>query len=147
MKTKHALVLSGLLLTFLGGSQAQSHEWMRRSVVIDTVAAFEHHLGQGNFTGLPGAWCAWAVSSVLKATGHRPLANGMAASALSYGAHVKVPKRGDLIVMRTKRGPAGHVGVVIAVSGNRVEIISGNWSHHVARAWISRRSVTAFIRV
>jgi uncharacterized protein (TIGR02594 family) len=142
-----AFVLIGLALSNLEASPAYSREHERRSIIIDTVAIFETHLGQGNFTGLPGAWCAWAVSAVLRATGHRPLANGMASSALAYGPHITNPKRGDLVVMQTRHGPAGHVGIVVAFAGNQIKIISGNWSHRVAYAWISRRSVTAFVRV
>jgi cell wall-associated NlpC family hydrolase len=71
----------------------------------------------------------------------------MAASALSYGPHVSNPRPGDLVVMRTRRGAAGHVGIVVGVEPDgSIEIVSGNWSHHVARAVISRRSVTAFVR-
>lgn len=107
----------------------------------DILVVASRTLGQGNFTGMPGAWCAWAVSAWLQATGHKPLANGMAVSALSYGPRVAHPKPGDLVVMR------GHVGVVVADLGPEVLIISGNWSHRVARAFISRRSVVAFIAV
>jgi hypothetical protein len=133
----------GVALVFAGPSHARE----RRSVAIDAVAAFERHIGEGNFTGRPGAWCAWAVSAILRATGHRPLANGMAASALAYGPLELHPRRGDLVVMRTRRGRAGHVGLVVADLGAEIEIISGNWRHKVARARISRRSVTAFVRV
>jgi hypothetical protein len=113
----------------------------------DLVAVAERYLGSGNFTGLPGAWCAWAVSAWLRATGRPPLPNGFAASALAYGPLELHPRRGDLVVMRTRRGPYGHVGVVVADEGEEIEIISGNWLHRVARARISRRSVSAFVRV
>ncbi len=50
-------------------------------------------------------------------------------------------------MIRTRRGAAGHVGIVVADLGADVEIVSGNWSHRVARARIPRRAVTAFVRV
>jgi cell wall-associated NlpC family hydrolase len=71
----------------------------------------------------------------------------MAAAALAYGPRTDAPRPGDLVVIRTRRGPAGHVGVIVAELGGRVEIVSGNWHKHVARAWISRGVVTAFVRV
>ena len=115
--------------------------------VSDIVAEAERHLGQGNFTGRPGAWCAWAVSAWLRAIGRPPLASGLAASALTYGPRTDAPRPGDLAVIRTRRGAAGHVGIVVADLGADVEIVSGNWSHRVARARIPRRAVTAFVRV
>ena len=109
------------------------------------VTAFAH-LGQGNFIGLPGAWCADFISFVLKATGHPPLENRMAAAALNYGQRVPSAQPGDLVVVRTRRGPYGHVGMVVADNGRTVRMISGNWSHRVKVAVISRGTVTAFIR-
>jgi uncharacterized protein (TIGR02594 family) len=106
------------------------------------LAEAARHLGQGNFTGMPGAWCAWFVSFVLKATGHRPLPSGMASSALAYGPHLREPRAGALVVMR------GHVGLVEAVNADgSISMISGNWSHRVARARIARREVVAFVGV
>ena len=107
----------------------------------DILVVASRTLGQGNFTGMPGAWCAWAVSAWLRATGRKPLPNGMAASALSYGPRVAHPKPGDIVVMRR------HVGIVVADLGNEIQIVSGNWSHRVALAFIPRRSVVAFIAV
>jgi len=113
----------------------------------DLVAEAARYVGSGKFTELPGAWCADAVSFWLKATGRPPLANRMAASALGYGPHVANPQPGDLVVMRTRRGYAGHVGIVAAVNADgSIEVVSGNWRHRVARSVISRRSVTAFVR-
>ena len=80
--------------------------------------------------------------------GARPeLWNGLAVSALAYGPLELHARRGDLVVMRTRRGPYGHVGVVVADEGQEIEIISGNWLHRVALARITRRDVTAFVRV
>jgi hypothetical protein len=106
------------------------------------VAEAARHLGQGNFTGRPGAWCAWFVSWVLTATGHRPLPSGMAASALGYGPHLREPLPGAIVVMR------GHVGLVESVGADgTISMISGNWGHRVARARVSRREVVAFVGV
>jgi uncharacterized protein (TIGR02594 family) len=113
----------------------------------DLAAEAARYVGAGKFTGLPGAWCADAVSFWLKATGRRPLADRMAASALRYGPHVAEPRPGDLVVMATRRGSAGHVGVVEAVEADgSIAIVSGNWGDRVARGVISRRQATAFVR-
>jgi cell wall-associated NlpC family hydrolase len=113
----------------------------------DLVAIADSHLGQGNFTRLPGAWCAWFVSAILRASGRAPLPNGMAASALAYGPLELHPRRGDLAVIATRAGRYGHVGIVVADRGRAIEIVSGNWGHRVARALIARARVTAFVRV
>lgn len=107
----------------------------------------EAHLGQGNFTGMPGPWCAWFVDFVLRAAGRRPLASGLAAAALSYGPPETNPQPGDLVVLRGAHGAAEHVGFVVADFGDELEIVSGNWSRRVARARIPRRAALAFVRV
>ena len=113
----------------------------------DLVAEAARYVGSGKFTSPPGTWCADAVSFWLEATGRPPLKNRMAASALSYGPHVANPQPGDLAVMRTRRGYAGHVGVVARVNPDgSIEIVSGNWNRRVARSVIARGSVTAFVR-
>jgi len=106
----------------------------------DIVAEAERHLGQGNFTGRPGAWCAWFVSAILQATGHAPLPNGMAASALAYGPRDDAPRPGDIAVMR------GHVGFVVEAEGATVRIVSGNWHKRVALATLPRGAFVAFVR-
>ncbi|MDR3464219.1 MAG: CHAP domain-containing protein [Beijerinckiaceae bacterium] len=111
------------------------------------VAVALGDLGSGKFTRLPGPWCADAVSAWLVRAGKPPLANRMAASALAYGSHVSNPSPGDLVVMATRRGYAGHVGIVEGVNPNgSIAIISGNWGHRVARGVISRGVVTAFVQ-
>jgi uncharacterized protein (TIGR02594 family) len=119
--------------------------WRAGSQVVAEAARW---IGSGKFTRQPGPWCADAVSAWLQNVGKPPLANRMAASALSYGPHVSNPSPGDLVVVRTRRGYAGHVGVVEGVNTDgSVRIISGNWSRRVARGVVSREQVTAFIAV
>jgi hypothetical protein len=110
---------------------------------VSIVSEAARYVGSGKFTQLPGAWCADAVSAWLRAIGRPPLANRMAASALSYGPRGSGAP-GDLAVFMGRRG-AYHVGVVVADLGSEVEIVSGNWSHRVARAVVSRRGLI-FVR-
>ena len=113
----------------------------------DLVAEAARTVGEGKFTGLPGAWCADAVSFWLKRTGRPPLASRMAASALSYGPR-GFGAPGELVVMATRRAAAGHVGIVERMlPDGSVAIISGNWSRRVARSIVPRWQVTAFVRV
>lgn len=107
----------------------------------DVVREAERFLGSGNPTGRAGAWCAWFVSFVLERTGHKPLSSGMAYSALYYGPHLASPRPGALIVLR------GHVGVVAAVHGSSVTMVSGNWGHAVRMAEIPTRAAIAFIGI
>ena len=108
----------------------------------DVVAEAARYIGSRNFTGIPGAWCAWGLSAWLRATGHAPLPNGMASSALSYGPHLSQPQRGAIVVMR------GHVGLVENVRPDGlIGIISANWGGRVGRGTILRRQVVAFVGV
>ena len=113
----------------------------------DLVNVAARYVGSGKFTPFAVPWCADSVSAWLRATGRPPLANRMAAAALTYGPHVSNPQPGDLAVIATRRGYAGHVGVVEGINPDgSIALISGNWSGHVARGTISRGVVTAFIR-
>jgi len=103
-------------------------------------------LGSRKFTGLPGPWCADSVSYWLREVGKPPLPGRMAYDAIRYGRVVTSPKRGDLVVMATRRGRYGHVGVVVEPRDGEVLIISGNWMNRVMESVISIRSVTAFVR-
>ena len=108
----------------------------------DVVAEDQRWLGSGNFTHKPGAWCAWGLSAWLRATGHAPLPNGMASSALAYGPHIAQPRRNVIVVM------PHHVGLVEEVRANGLlGIISANWGGRVGRGTISRRQVVAFVAI
>ena len=62
-------------------------------------------------------------------TGHRPLANGLATSALSYGHRLALPEVGALAVVTTRVGYAAHVGFVANVNEDgSIELISGDWA-------------------
>ena len=123
-----------------GPTPPQAQAWF----VSDIAREAAQYVGSGKFTRLPGAWCADAVSAWLIATGHRPLSNRMAASALAYGPRSS-GNPGDLAVFVGRRGYAYHVGVVVASLGNSVEVVSGNWGHRVGRATLPRNSLI-FIR-
>jgi len=118
------------------------------SVGGDVLAEAARWIGSGNMTGMSGPWCADAVSFWLRRTGHRPLANRMVASALAYGPRLSGPKVGALAVIGSRRGWAGHVGVVQGVEPDgSISLISGNWGHRVAQSIVPRYSVVAFVEV
>jgi uncharacterized protein (TIGR02594 family) len=127
-------------------SRGGSHSQARTGSSVIAEAA--HWIGSRNMTGMAGPWCADAVSFWLRRTGHRPLANRMVSSALAYGPRLPGPQVGALAVIGTRRGWAGHVGLVEGVEPNgSIRLISGNWGHRVAESVISRRAVIAFVRV
>jgi len=111
----------------------------------DVTSIAQLYAGVGKFTRQPGPWCADAVSVWLQQAGKPPLANRMAESALAYGPHVASPQRNDLVVMATRRGQYGHVGLVVADLGDRIVMISGNWSHRVSETVVPKRAMT-FVR-
>ena len=114
----------------------------------DVIAEAERWLGSRNMTGRGGPWCAHFASYVLERTGRRPLANGMASSALSYGRRLSEPRVGALAVVTTRVGYAAHVGFVSGVHPDgSIELLSGNWGRRVSDAPVSRHSVVAFVDV
>lgn len=118
--------------------------WSAGSSLVAEIA--NRYVGAAKFTGLPGAWCADAISAWLRAAGKPPLASRMASAALSYGPRGS-GQPGDLAVFMGRRG-AYHVGIVVAALGDRVEVVSGNarsWGHRVGRAVLPRSSLV-FVR-
>ncbi len=114
----------------------------------DVVAEAARWIGTGKFTGLPGPWCADAVSTWLERSGHRPLEGRMASSALAYGPRLERPEVGALAVLGSRRGWASHVGVISGVDRDgSIHLISGNWGRRVAEAVVPRGSVIAFVAV
>ena len=121
---------------------------MRLTAASDVLAEAEHWLGARNMTGKGGPWCAHFASYVLERTGHAPLANGLASSALAYGRRLAQPKVGALAVVTTRVGYAAHVGFVSGVNPDgSIELVSGNWGRRVADTTVSRRLVVAFVDV
>jgi hypothetical protein len=132
-----------------GGQHDRSDAKFNAPAVVaqDVVSIAEKYLGSRKFTRFPGPWCADAVNVWLQLAGRPPLGGRMAASALAYGPVVPRAARGDLIVVKTRWGRYGHVGIVVADLGDEIVFISGNWSHRVVESRISRRSVAALIKV
>lgn len=114
------------------------------AVTSSVVAEALRYDGSGKFTPYPGPWCADATSAWLVRAGKPPLPGRMASAALAYGPRGS-GRPGELAVFLNRRGYAYHVGVVVADLGSQVEIISGNWSHRVARAVVPRWGLV-FIR-
>ncbi len=155
---KEKFIAAALAAAFLLPNVAQAQRFAAAPTASDTpapasggsdiVAEAARWLGSGNMTGMAGPWCADAVSFWLKRTGHRPLANRLVASALDYGPRLAAPKVGALAVIRTRRGWAGHVGIVEAIEPDgSIRLISGNWGRRVAQAVIARNTVVAFVEV
>ncbi len=138
---------SGPVASASGFSAARA-EAPAPSGAVDVVAEAERWLGSRNMTGKGGPWCAHFASYVLKRTGRRPLANGLATSALAYGNRLQAPKVGALAVVTTRMGYAAHVGFVANVNADgSIELVSGNWGRRVSDAPIPRRAVVAFVDV
>jgi hypothetical protein len=70
--------------------------------------------------------------------------NHLAASAKTYGqthgTWHSSPIAGDLALWSTHE----HVGIVVAVSGTSVEVVSGNWNNQVSRGSFPRNTFDAF---
>jgi len=118
---------------------AASAAWRTGSSLVDEA---RRRLGSPKFTGLPGPWCADAVSAWLRGVGKPPLASRFAGAALSYGAPGD-GSPGNLAVFMGRHG-AYHVGVVIAERGSMVEVVAGNsvsWGHRVGVSWLPRNSL------
>ena len=107
------------------------------------LAIARSYLG-GNPTGRRRLWCAYFMNLVERKAGRSGTGSGMARSYASYGRRVSDPRPGDIAVLRRRGG--GHVGYVMSVSGNKVQLISGNHGRKVGIGSYPRSRVIAFVR-
>lgn len=118
------------------------------------VAIAGQYLGR-NPTGQSHLWCQDLINLVLRKAGHRDTGSRMARSSLGIGRSVSSGsvQAGDIGVMsRGRSRTAGHVGIVAAVSGNRVLLRGGNQCgsrgrRTVCDSWVDKSRFIGFRRV
>ncbi|GAB4233394.1 MAG: hypothetical protein Kow0032_16620 [Methyloligellaceae bacterium] len=107
------------------------------------VALAQKYLGT-NPTRRKSLWCAEFMNMIERQLGRPGTGSALAKSFAHYGRRVANPRAGDIAVLRRKGG--GHVGYVMAVSGNKVKLISGNHGRKVGIGSYPRSRVIAFVR-
>jgi hypothetical protein len=117
---------------------------------IESSPALRRYLDTGGHGLNPQttAWCAAYVGSWSNHHGYASLSSNVATSYLNYGTAEMGPvQAGDVVVTgrhgtRPLPGHLGHVGIATGrVSGDRIEIIAGNYGNRVGREWERRGSV------
>jgi uncharacterized protein (TIGR02594 family) len=99
--------------------------------------------------GLP--WCAGFVSYCLKNAGYHYNYTLRAKKYLDYGKKVSTPKPGDLIVF-SRAGGGGHVGIVEQVKGGTITTIEGNTGKYPSKVkritYLGKpKNLIAYIRI
>jgi uncharacterized protein (TIGR02594 family) len=93
-------------------------------------------------------WCAAFVNAILNKKGYKTSGSLMAASFSSYGHKVLVPLKGDIVVLRNKRG--NHVGIFVeykTINGRKmIGVLGGNQNNMVKVTYYSARSVVTIRR-
>ena len=90
-------------------------------------------------------WCGAFVAYVAKKSGRKvPKSPNLAKSWTKFGQKVSRPRRGDIVVIRNRRGY--HVSIVNSVSGQWVMAVGGNQRNRVQISRYSMRAVVAFRR-
>ena len=103
------------------------------------LAYAERFIGRGNVTGFRGPWCGAFMGKIASATGHgKPRGFLQARQWLHAGPHVR-PHVGAVAVL------PHHVGIVSAVHGRTVTLLSGNHSHRVGFGNYPKRAILAFV--
>lgn len=85
-------------------------------------------------------WCGYFAAAMVKKAGKTPPKNyPKARSWLKYGKAVKKSeiRAGDIVVVRN------HVAIVTKVVGNRVHVISGNYSNKIEKGSYSKGQIAA----
>jgi hypothetical protein len=93
------------------------------------------YLGRGKFTRMPGAWCRDGLNVWLRQAGLYTDGDRRAATAARLGRRISRPMVGAIAVM------AHHTGIVTAVEGGRVRVLSANYSRHVGEGFYRVRGV------
>ena len=88
-------------------------------------------------TGFRGAWCGDFMGFVARRVGASTPRDYRLAASWARAGHATSPHVGAVAVMRH------HVGVIAAVSGRRVLLVSGNHGHRVAEGWYSLNRMIA----
>ncbi len=117
--------------------------WSTNAAVVNEA---RRHLGSKAYQlGLPPTlWCADFMNLVLERAGYRPSGSRNARAFARYGTRLKEPQVGAIAVM--PRGPdGGHVGVVSAIDGKKVTIVSGNHNDQVEEATYPRGVFFAYV--
>lgn len=93
-------------------------------------------------------WCAAFVAAVLAECGLPHSGSLMARSYARWGRDVALAEvmPGDIAVLRRGAPPAGHVGFVVRMEGDRLLLRGGNQGDAVSDAWYSLSEVIAFRR-
>lgn len=92
----------------------------------DLLAVAERYMGDRNPTGFRGPWCKAFVNMVARRTGHLYNVSKRAIDGLRMGIRVRMPRPGDLAVMRhhitffAGWGGRGFIGVGGNQGGGRV---------------------------
>ncbi|NVO13830.1 MAG: TIGR02594 family protein [Rhodoplanes sp.] len=103
---------------------------------LGVVDAMRRHLGS-NPTGWARVWCGRMLDMALRSAGHAP-GSPVARAYASYGRPAAGPAPGVIAVW------PHHVGVVTAVEGGRIRMISGNDGRRVRERVRSTAGVIAW---
>jgi uncharacterized protein (TIGR02594 family) len=100
------------------------------------ISEMRRYMG-GNPTGWARVWCGVFLDMALRATGHQ---RGSAAARdyARYGRPARGPAPGAIVVW------PHHVGVVTAVQGGNIQVISGNDGHRVRERLRTTAGVIAY---
>lgn len=89
------------------------------------VAVAAHYVGRGKFTRLAGPWCRDALNTWLRQAGYYTDGDRRARAVARIVRSIGRPVPGAIAWQ------GHHTGIVASVSGNRVVLISGNYSRRV----------------
>ncbi len=102
------------------------------------LAVARAYLGRGNFTGFHEAWCADALRVWLRQSGHSIAGTDHRAISFARYGRPTSPHVGAIGVERH------HVGLIAAVRGDRVILLSANHAGKVALGVYPLRRIIAF---
>jgi len=88
-------------------------------------------------------WCAEFMNMVLRKVGIQGTNSAIAGSFLAL-PRASGPAHGAIVILG-RHGVATHVAIVDRIDRDGLHIISGNWSHRVARGVVSPSTVLAYV--
>ncbi len=111
------------------------------------IQEMKRHKGTKRWKSLR-LWCADFQNWSLQAIGLPTTASRKARSFLNYGKVVRQPARGDIVILsRGKSSTSGHVGTIVAIHSDTLEVISGNHNRTVGIGLYPKNRVIGYRRI
>jgi uncharacterized protein (TIGR02594 family) len=111
----------------------------------ESILAFYVDAGHPGIADDGVPWCAAFVGACLRRTGFAPSGSLRARSYLDWGERLAAGRPGAIVVLSRGASPSlGHVGFLVGMQGDRIQVLGGNQNDQVSLAWFPQARVLGY---